>query len=597
MMSLKSLIHRVKKEQKPVEARTSQLNFLDCVQKINSLFLKDNQPDEALDQFIAELLQTLNLQLGAIYLINNRLEELYLVAAGGIEQKELETNYKLGEGLVGRVAVEQKPLLLNCPADSKFEIKTIAGIVLPATLLHQPIISHQKLVGVLVIGSIYPLSKQTQTEIKILAESLALGLQNIQCQHQMQAQVAELERVSEELTQQREITRNLGLALKQSNQARTHFLSIISHELRTPLTSIIGFSQLSMRDFESGQLKQRHKNNLERIMRNGQHLLSMINNILDLARIEEGRLELNIDKVNLSDLLEAIVSEALMAASAKEIKLSCQLPNELFLVETDSTKLRQVISNLVANAIKFTDEGGQVELGVRRFYQQEEKIAITVKDTGIGIEAAKQKQIFEQFYQMDGSFTRKYSGAGLGLSVVSHLTRHLGGRIELQSEKDKGSNFTLILPACYKQETIGRARPVANGQVVENLEQDQNEPPAPYILVVDDERDIREMLEQAMNDYALRVKTARNGLEALRQIENEKPALILLDLMMPVMDGFETLDRLRANPQFSSLPVFILTARSLNSAEAFRLRTNANQIIPKGNLVLNRMLEEVKTLI
>lgn len=257
----------------------------------------------------------------------------------------------------------------------------------------------------------------------------------------------------------------LNLAHEEANKARSQFLSIISHELRTPLTSIIGFSQIMLRDPASAHLTQRQKENLERILNNSFRLLALINDVLDVAKIEAGRVAINYSQVDLKDLLNSIIEENQPTATERGLTLQASIEQGADSLETDGEKLRQVLLHLVSNALKFTTQG-EITILVRRAMStgalvhanasEEAYVAIEVQDTGIGIEPDIQERIFEAFYQADSENTRNYGGTGVGLSIARQFTTLLGGTIEVKSTLGQGSIFTVTLPVHAKQAYINQ---------------------------------------------------------------------------------------------------------------------------------------------
>lgn len=258
----------------------------------------------------------------------------------------------------------------------------------------------------------------------------------------LQYQARELERTNAELRSQRDELIQLNSALEAANRGR-QFFSTMSHELRTPLASIIGFSQLLLDEANEAQLTHRQKNNLERILKNGQHLLNLINDVLDLVKIEAGRMEITLTQVDVRELLTWVVEETQSLAIARKLAVSTRVDDEISLFESSPVKMRQVLLNLVSNALRYT-EHGEVTISARRVGT--DHIAFAVKDTGIGIAADMQERIFEAFYQVDASYTRRAGGTGLGLYIVNQLTTLLGGEVELTSSPGQGSTFTVILP-------------------------------------------------------------------------------------------------------------------------------------------------------
>jgi PAS domain S-box-containing protein len=253
----------------------------------------------------------------------------------------------------------------------------------------------------------------------------------------------------------------LNVALQNANQARSQFLATMSHELRTPLASIIGFSEMLLEDMIEGEVGQQQRENLERILDNSEHLLELINDVLDLSKIEAGRMPLDYRQVKVPELLSLVTKQIQSLAVAHNLDLRAEVGEGVSTLETDQRKLHQILLNLLSNAIKFTEQGAVILSTARiSLPDQREGIAFTVMDTGIGISPDVQKHIFEPFYQADMSYTRKVGGTGLGLAIVSQLTTLLGGSISLKSTPE-GSSFTVMLPLSldhdYNEQSIPRS--------------------------------------------------------------------------------------------------------------------------------------------
>jgi len=255
-------------------------------------------------------------------------------------------------------------------------------------------------------------------------------------------QAHKLEHTNSELRHHRDELIQANADLEKANRDR-QFFSTMSHELRTPLASIIGFSQLLLADAEETHWTQQQKSNLERILKNGQHLLNLINDVLDLVKIEAGRMEISFSQVDVREIITWVVEETSSLAAEKKLDVSTCIEDEVTSIESNPVKLRQVLLNLVSNALKYSERGG-VTISAARV--GEGQLALAVQDTGIGISEKMQERIFEAFYQVDGGYTRKSGGTGLGLAIVSELTSLLGGKVELKSAPGQGSTFTVILP-------------------------------------------------------------------------------------------------------------------------------------------------------
>jgi PAS domain S-box-containing protein len=353
-------------------------------------------------------------------------------------------------------------------------------------------------------------------------------------------------------------------AAESANRAKSEFLANMSHEIRTPLNAVIGFSEL----LSSLVTEPRQKNYLESIQSASNSLLTLINDILDLSKIEAGRLELQYEAVNLYNLLEEL--QAIFALKIAEKKLHYQvnidrhIPTTLML---DEVRLRQILLNLLGNAIKFTDQG-EIKLSINSHYQTERTIdlSITVADTGIGIPLDQQEIIFESFRQQDGQLTRKYGGTGLGLAITKRLVEMMNGHIAVASCLDQGSVFTITLQGIqvlnYKFSTHNPDNNFDFNTIAFEKAQ---------ILVVDDIEINRCLIKEWLLNTNLEVIEAETGMEALSLAEQYHPNLILMDIRMPGIDGYETTRRLKANPTTSTIPVIALTASATRTANDSQL--------------------------
>jgi len=252
---------------------------------------------------------------------------------------------------------------------------------------------------------------------------------------------------------QRDELRTLNRALEEANQVRSQFLTTMAHELRTPLTAILGFSQVLLRDMENSEMRQR--NTIERILKNGHHLLDLIDDALDLVKIEAGQMSVRISPISLPAVINDVIKETQALATTKKLHLQVDIAPDIPELSSDVDMLHQILLNLISNAIKFT-ERGEVRVSAKKL-PIGECIAICIQDSGIGIAPEIQERIFDAFYQGDNSITRRYGGTGLGLSIVRHLTNLLGGTLTLESRPGQGSTFTLLLP---QESNNGHMEPV-----------------------------------------------------------------------------------------------------------------------------------------
>jgi len=353
-------------------------------------------------------------------------------------------------------------------------------------------------------------------------------------------------------------------AAEDANQAKSAFLSNMSHEIRTPMTAILGFTEVLKRGAErSDSDRQKYLNT---ISNSGQHLLELINDVLDLSKVESGVID--VEKIATKPANIAFeVSEVLrVKATEKGIKLNVIVDTE-FPVSMigDPSRLRQIVTNLVGNAIKFTDEGA-VSIHVA-MDTASQRLMLTVVDTGIGMDADQQARIFEAFSQADASITRRFGGTGLGLSISRKLAQALGGDITVSSEPGKGSAFSLNLPAgdLSEVEFLTPAQVEATFEELEIHAAEMWEFPPSEVLVADDAEENRELLSLLLSDLGISVTLAANGQEALDRIAEKTFDAVLMDIQMPVLDGFQAIAQLRK--QGSSLPVVALTANAMKGFE------------------------------
>lgn len=338
-------------------------------------------------------------------------------------------------------------------------------------------------------------------------------------------------------------------ALIQAAQLKSQFLANMSHELRTPLNAIIGFSRIVMR--KTGSLiPDKQLSNLRMVHESGLHLLALINDLLDIERIEAGMLRVSTTEVDVRELLADVVVKLRPMATDKGIALEFDDAIGPGHVKTDATRLRQILDNLVTNAIKYSDSG-TVTLAAHVAPADEPKfVRFSVRDEGIGIPADQLGLAFEAFRQLDGSTTRSQGGVGLGLNLVHRLAVLLGGAIEVESEVGRGSTFTLVLPAdAVLTKPKASSPPEVAGR-------------GPMVLVIDDQPQAREILQTELVDGGFRVHTAASGHEGLEKAHALSPDVILLDIVMPGMDGWEVLERIRKSPALCATPVVITSMLS-----------------------------------
>lgn len=494
-----------------------------------------------------------------------------------------------------------------------------------------------------------------------------------------------------------------NVAVKNADKAKSQFLSNMSHELRTPLNAVIGYSEMLGEEVQDQGLLELLPD-LQKINSAGRHLLSLINDILDITKIEVGKMELYVSDFDVNRLLTDIEAIALPLAAKKGNKLFIQCPPNIGFIQTDETKLRQSLLNLIGNACKFT-ERGTVTLRVQKYTDKNEPwISFEVIDTGVGISPENLKRLFQAFVQVNSSLMQ--GGTGLGLYLSQQFSRLMGGNISVKSVVDQGSTFTIAIPTGKKEissesepkkvvrkgdkqriliiddsleaqdqllsslkksdftiiqafsgenglqlarehlpdiiildivlpgidgwQVLARlkaddqtkeipvimqskispekfaysrgvadylVKPITGNALVANIKKNMSSKKINYILVVDDDENIRDIFMTALQRAGWRVVAVVNGKEALEKIGEEIPSLILLDIMMPVLNGFETIEALQQNENWAKIPVIVLTAATLSEEELNRLRELSLQVFQKSSYRKGDLLDQIKSLL
>jgi CheY-like chemotaxis protein len=370
----------------------------------------------------------------------------------------------------------------------------------------------------------------------------------------------------------------------------------MSHELRTPLNSVIALSGVLYKRLKD-QIEEEEYSYLEIIERNGKNLLALINDILDLSRIESGKTDVHYSQFSIFEVVQHLVDSMAIQAKTKGIGLVNRINPDIPLITCDHDKCYHILQNIIANAVKFTEKGS-VEISGEI---SDTEVLVKVADTGIGIAADQLSFIFDEFRQVDGSTAKQYGGTGLGLAIADKYTRMLKGRIEVSSEYGQGSVFTLAFPLeilAGQHETLP-APSFIKPQSIDNLPDLQVSDASPKtILVVEDGEPVILQLSWILQEQGYNVEIARNGFQALAAVKMKIPDAIILDLMMPGMDGFETLEKMRGTVETATIPVLILTAMYLSSTDLNRLKENhVHQLIQKGDVNKTALLSVVRQML
>ncbi len=425
-----------------------------------------------------------------------------------------------------------------------------------------PLVAGEKAIGVMAVDYVrsqrlFP--KERLNSLIALANTAALAIEN-------SLLYRDLEKRVQERTQQLELANQ---RLKELDQLKSDFLSTVSHELRTPLTSVLGFARIISKRFHKTFLPnldqtqkkvqrdaKRMEEEVEIIINEGERLTRLINNVLDLAKIESGKIDWKMQEVSLPDIVRSGINATSTLSGKKGLEMKVIAQGENFQVYGDQDKLIQVVTNLLSNAIKFTDEGTITCL----LDQGEDSITVKIIDTGMGIAPENLGQVFEKFKQVGDTLTDRPKGTGLGLPICKEIIEYHGGKIWVESEIGKGSAFIFTLQALNKQAETAQeiTRPSQTKQhVSEQFPKSVEE--TLRILVVDDEKNIRTILRHELESVGYSILEAQDGNEAVKAVRSEKPDLIILDVMMPGLNGFDVTTILKQDEETAGIPIMILS--------------------------------------
>jgi signal transduction histidine kinase/ActR/RegA family two-component response regulator len=365
-------------------------------------------------------------------------------------------------------------------------------------------------------------------------------------------------------------------AAEDASRAKSAFLANMSHELRTPLNAIIGYSEMLEEETrDSGKAENLH--DLRKIQSAGKHLLSLINDVLDLSKIEAGKMGLHLETFDVSLMVEEMVTTLQPAIAKNSNSVRVRMADDVGMMRADATKVRQILFNLMSNACKFTDHG-TIALDVSQSTMEgQDWIRFRVKDTGIGISAKQQEKLFQEFTQADATISRKYGGTGLGLAISYRFVQMMKGRISVESQEGQGSAFTVYLPAQVTLDVTEAAQTEGTGGGLAGSK--QHKPEVDTILVIDDDPAVRDLMSRFLTKLGFRAVAAAGAVEGLRLAREVNPLVITLDVIMPERDGWDVLRHLKADPNLAQIPVIMVTVVD-NQAMGFDLGASNYLIKP-----------------
>ena len=566
---------------------------------ISSVMFKHNKLRPFCEELLKNLLTLTDSQMIGIYFLNDANGHFDLYESIGLKHDSLSSfspTQKEGEfGMV--LSSKQIHHLTDIPLDAELVFTTVSGDYKVKEIITVPIVNWDDVISVISIASIKAYSADSIRLVNGLMNEITASLiavlssqRIIEFSQKLQNSNAELEQQTKELGMQaNELTEQnseLEMQKRQLNEAsrlKTNFLSNMSHELRTPLNSVIALSGVLSRRL-ADKIPVEEYSYLEIIERNGKNLLALINDVLDISRIEAGREDVEITEFNVNHVIDELVSMILPQAQQQNTKLIHNPKESEIIIQSDVNKLHHVLQNIIANAVKFTLDGS-VEILVSR---QESTLEITVKDTGIGISKEHLPYIFDEFRQADGSTSRRFGGTGLGLAISKKYANLLGGTITVQSEPDVGSEFTLTLPIRYSLENNIEEKTKTDIQYlspIRSVSPSDVDLSEKTILLVEDNESAIIQIKDLIEDIGCHIKIAHNATEAFAIIDQVIPDAMILDLMMPDVDGFKVLEMLRNAEPTAHIPVLILTAKHITKDDLkFLKRNNVHQLIQKGDI-------------
>ncbi|MEH2300389.1 MAG: PAS domain S-box protein [Nostoc sp.] len=513
-----------------LQERSERLKLLS---ETTSDLLSTERPLDLMNSLFSKLSAQMDLHFYFHYLIDTHenKQKFRLVACNGITDEVFQTieYLEFNQGMCGLVAQERHQIVVNDVLHSSHPNAQILHPFGITAYAGQPLIAQGKLLGVLSFAS--------RTRTHFTSGEIAL----LQATSDQVAVALERAQLMASLQQQKE-------QLVQANRIKDEFLAVLSHELRTPLNPILGWSKLlQTKKYDQATTTRA----LETIERNAKLQTELIEDLLDVSRILQGKLSLNIAPVNLESAIAAAIETVRLAAEAKSIQINTVLEPKIRQVTGDSARLQQVIWNLLSNAIKFTPQGGQVEISLQSLGSQAQ---LRVSDTGKGISPDFLPYVFDYFRQADGATTRKFGGLGLGLAIVRHIVELHGGTVQAESlGEEQGATFTVVLPLI---------KIYLNSHDSEQQPDDSPDLNGVKVLLVDDERDTRELIAFILEQSGAVVMQAASAVEALQVMPEFQPNLLLSDIGMPEVDGYMLIRQIRAmSPQMGgTIPAIALTA-------------------------------------
>ncbi|HRO67528.1 MAG TPA: ATP-binding protein, partial [Pseudobdellovibrionaceae bacterium] len=566
---------------------------------------------------MSELTPLVGAHQGAFFMLESEsdLPILNLIASYAFsERRSVSNRYRLKEGLIGQCAFEKKRILISDPDENVVMIESAMAQVKAVNVIVLPVLFEGELKAVIELASTRPFSQNYVNFLDQLMDSIGVILNMISSSMRTEELLQELKRSNVELEAQAKELEEKAKLLEVKNQEvelasrsleekaeqlslisryKSEFLANMSHELRTPLNSLLILSQ-TLADNKDSNLTPEQVKYASTVHSAGQDLLALINEILDLSKVEAGKMPVDPREVRVGSIEDYLEQTFRPVAEHKgldlEIERDLNVPKTMF---TDENRLHQILKNLLSNAFKFTEKGGvkmRVSLADRSekfpletLNHSKSVLVFSVTDTGIGIPDDKQKLIFEAFQQADGTTSRKYGGTGLGLTISREIARLLGGIIQVESEPGEGSTFRLVLPQKYVGSDLSAHDSVSEQDLTfyRPLPEVADFNGMKVLIVDDDMRNIF-ALSTVLKARGMDVVYAENGCQGIKALHENGPIdIVLMDTMMPEMDGLEAIRQIRENPDYADLPIISLTAKAMKGDREKCLAAGASDYVTK----------------
>ncbi|MBI5555045.1 MAG: response regulator [Elusimicrobia bacterium] len=485
---------------------------------------------EVLDFIVKAITEFARADACTLRLLSDDGQDLVLSASYGVEVSHHPEKVRLDGSITGQVVQGKRVVIIpDLSQESTYQSSPIVAEEKMASLLCIPLVVKNTAKGAFCLYT-KQTCQFTQRQIdlvKAFADQAAIALENARLYSQEQQMVVKL---------------------RELNQAKSDFLSMVSHELRSPLTSIKGYTALMLAG-HAGETNESQKRFLKIVEEQSDHLTNLITELLNLSRIEAGQVRMNKSSLSLKALTETIVDRLRSHFEQKKINLTAIIQDDLPFVYADKDKLIQVLANFLTNALKFTPENGRVIIEI---FEKDKNVEARISDTGIGILPGELEKIFEKFYQVDSSSTRQTGGAGLGLAIVKRIVEMHAGKVWAESDgPNKGSHFCFLLPA-FRPMTSDR-------ELVRASRSKRDLPGQKTILLVDAEQDILNLHKIYLEDEGYHVIWALTGQQAIARSRSDRPDLILLDIKLPDLDGIQVLKTLKDDPQTKNIAVLIVS--------------------------------------